>query len=434
MTEKVLKTIIQVRRDTTENWELNKNVIPAEGEPCLDIDTGIVKYGDGVTTYANLKPSGGAQASHYEGVKAEGETDNDVIDRVLTTLGVKACKGDIFIVKTLIAEGKYSYTSFVYTGSVWAAMDGNYSAANVYFDRDLVTTAAIGNISLSNGQATVKSNGLNILETWDAIFLKEDTDISVTSPTVSLSGSVQYIEVGESSSQTISITYEDGSYEYGYTTETGETGTTAKTTVNNGTTGATATGYILKNGTTNISPTSTGGRSFAVSSGTKTSKASLSVKGSATHGAGYTPVSNLKKMYPDKAIKEGTTAEVSKELFRWYVPMYYGFKYSGSLIANPAAITESEVKGLTAIKDSTAYNATKPTSATATDSWRQFFVAVPSSYNAELQSIIDSNKLPLTIEKAANVNLTFGTTTIAYEVWYVNLPANYDTKALTLTW
>lgn len=50
MAEKLFKTRIQVRRDTTANWLLNKDVIPAEGEPCLDLDTGLVKYGNGTDT------------------------------------------------------------------------------------------------------------------------------------------------------------------------------------------------------------------------------------------------------------------------------------------------------------------------------------------------------------------------------------------------
>ena len=55
---RTLKTIIQVRRDTTANWLLHKDFIPADGEPCLDTDTGLVKYGDGVTTYEHLRVSG----------------------------------------------------------------------------------------------------------------------------------------------------------------------------------------------------------------------------------------------------------------------------------------------------------------------------------------------------------------------------------------
>lgn len=434
MADKLFKTRIQVRRDTTANWLINKDVIPAEGEPCLDLNTGLVKYGNGVDTYENLPVSGGLAATHYEGIKQEGETDDDVITRILTELGVEAKKDDIFIVKTLIADVKYSHTAYVYNGSAWAAMDGNYNATNVYFDQDLLTTVPVGNIELENGQATIPVTGLNIIEAWNEIHVSEDKDIDVTAPTVSVSGSVKYIEVGSSGSQDVTVTYEDGKYEYGYTSETGEEGAAATSTTNDGTTGANVTGYKLTDGTNAIDPKTEGGNTFTVNSGVKTAKGSMSVKGSATYDDGYIPVSNLKKMYPAKAISAGTTAEVSKELFRWYVPMFYGFKYDGALIADPANITEAEIKALTVIKDSTAYNQTKPTSATATASWRQFFVAVPVGHNAELQGISDSNKLPLTIAKAGNVTLTLGTASIEYEIWYVNLDADYDTKALTLTW
>ncbi len=439
MADKLFKTRIQVRRDTTANWLLNKDVIPAEGEPCLDLDTGVVVYGNGTDTYEALvaayEASKAVMANHYEGIKQEGETDDDVIARVLTELGVEAKKDDIFIVKTLISDIKYSYTAYVYNGSAWAAMDGNYNAGNVYFDRDLLTTVPVGNITLTNGQATVPATGKNIYELWETINVEEDTDITVTDPSVSVSGSLKYIEVGSSTSQDVTVTYADGNYEYGYTTETGEEGDSASSTTNDGTTGADVTGYKLTDGTNEIGPKTEGGNTFTVNSGVKTAKGNMSVKGSATYDAGYIPVSNLKKMYPSKAISEGTTPEVSKELFRWYVPMFYGFKYDGAIIADPANITEAEIKALgSTVKDSTAYNQTKPTSATATDSWRQFFVAVPAGYNAELSGISDSNKLPLTIGKAKNVTMTFGTASIEFEIWYVALDADYDTKALTLTW
>ncbi len=131
MPNKTMKTKIQVRRDTTANWLTNKDVVPAAGEPCFDLELGTLKIGDGVTSYENLKEISGGQAAHYEGVKGDGESDTDVISRVLTAAGAEAQKDDIFVVKALIAGGKYSYTAYVYDGSVWAAMDGNYSAENV---------------------------------------------------------------------------------------------------------------------------------------------------------------------------------------------------------------------------------------------------------------------------------------------------------------
>lgn len=55
----VVKMTIQFRRDTTENWLLNKDIVPASGEPCYDINAKTLKVGDGSTTYENLPILGG---------------------------------------------------------------------------------------------------------------------------------------------------------------------------------------------------------------------------------------------------------------------------------------------------------------------------------------------------------------------------------------
>lgn len=60
--ETIIKTIIQLRRDTTANWDIHKSVVPAAGEPCYDIDKHTLRIGDGTTTYENL-PEIGAGAS-----------------------------------------------------------------------------------------------------------------------------------------------------------------------------------------------------------------------------------------------------------------------------------------------------------------------------------------------------------------------------------
>lgn len=58
---KKIKTIFQFRRGSTAEWELNKDVIPAAGEPCYDLDLGTLKIGDGKTTYGELTPIGGVK-------------------------------------------------------------------------------------------------------------------------------------------------------------------------------------------------------------------------------------------------------------------------------------------------------------------------------------------------------------------------------------
>lgn len=59
MATQTLKMVIQFRRDTTANWELYKDLVPAAGEPCFDIDLGTLKIGDGVKSYGELEPIGG---------------------------------------------------------------------------------------------------------------------------------------------------------------------------------------------------------------------------------------------------------------------------------------------------------------------------------------------------------------------------------------
>lgn len=72
--------------------------------------------------------------------------------------------GDMAVVKTLLAEGKYSHTGYVYNGSAWAAMDGNYNAENVYFDEDMLFTYKFGKYELVNGNVTIPSAGKNLKE------------------------------------------------------------------------------------------------------------------------------------------------------------------------------------------------------------------------------------------------------------------------------
>ena len=53
-----LRMQIRFRRDSTANWTLNKDVVPAPGEPCFDLDLGTLKIGDGVKTYEQLEAIG----------------------------------------------------------------------------------------------------------------------------------------------------------------------------------------------------------------------------------------------------------------------------------------------------------------------------------------------------------------------------------------
>lgn len=69
--EKRIISRFQFRRDTTENWLANKDITPAAGEPCYDIDLRTLRIGDGKTTYENLPVLGNAEGGDTSALEAE---------------------------------------------------------------------------------------------------------------------------------------------------------------------------------------------------------------------------------------------------------------------------------------------------------------------------------------------------------------------------
>lgn len=459
---------------TTESFIFKSNFIAGSYDADTKTLTMNVQTASTVTAGDTKPVTGGAVKTAIDAAKTEmqGKIDSaaTAATAVVTVLTANASatdaeslatiktpkQGDIAIVKRLINEAvannptgtdPYQYTAYVYNNKAWQAMDGNYSAENVYFPEDLITTSAIGNITLSGGQATIPVAGKNLTDTWQQIFVKETkTGLRLKNPSTTIAGadSAQYIEVGSSASKTVTMSMsDDGEYLYGYTTATGTEGTAAApaTITNNKSTGVAvdattpyAMTYKVGSGTaTAVTASGTAKNTFVVSSGVQTAKASATITGTLKYGAGKIPVSNLKKMYPSQAIVAGT-ATAAKEIFRWYVPMFHGFKMEGATVANPAAATATDISSLTKDKEATAYNMTKRTSDAASGSWMQYFIAVPSSYNWNISGAKDANGLTLNIKKGNKVSITLGTATVEYQVWYINNAAAYDTKNIVITW
>lgn len=59
MATQVIRTVIQLRRATTAEWEQYKTIAPACGEPCFDYELNTLRIGDGKKTYEELTPIGG---------------------------------------------------------------------------------------------------------------------------------------------------------------------------------------------------------------------------------------------------------------------------------------------------------------------------------------------------------------------------------------
>lgn len=407
MSETVLKTVIQLRRGTTAEWVENANVVPAEGEPCLDLDTGLIKYGDGTTTYGELEYAGGAggtQASHYEGVKQAGESDTEVIERVLGELEVTAQKDDIFVVKALIADGKYSYTAYVYDGTVWAAMDGNYSAENVYFANDLTYTAAIGVLTVpSSGSGTIEATGKSVKDVFASILAKE-VNPGKNEPAVTLTCSqMGAYEVGTKVTPTYSASLSAGSYTYGPAT------------------GITATAWSVTDGAKTLTTASGTFDELTVGDATN-----YSITATATHGEGAIPVTNIGNNYEAGKIAAGTKS-ATKSKISGYRNTFYGTKETSADVVNSALIRTLTKSGK-ALANGSTFNLTIPVGA------KRIMFAYPATLR-DVTSVIDVNGMNAEIVSAfsplmqvVSVEGANGYDSIDYKVYVYDIPNANDAQ------
>lgn len=309
----------------------------------------------------------------------------------LSSVAPSPIQGDIGIVEVPIAGGKTELTAYAYNGSQWIALDGNYDADNVYFDEDLMTTAAIGNITLSNGQATIPAAGKTITEVWNTIFVKA-MGPTVTQPSVSitLSGAGAK-EVGTEFTPSYSVSFNAGSYQYG--PATGITATYAVSD-SNGKTATTASGSFTK---------------FTITESTN-----YKVSVTATHTAGAIPKNNLGADVPNSKIAAGTKSANSSNV-TGYRAWFCGYKTSSGLIANPASLTSAQVRGL-----GTSQNGSFPGTMT-TNKMQQMFFAAPKGLVKSIAVANSTNGAPQTVAKgSASVEGANGFTAVDYDIFYVN--------------
>ena len=160
------------------------------------------------------------------------ESHEAAITRIINNYTIN--KGDIVVLRELIAENNYQHISYVYNGSQWIAMDGNYNAENVYLNKDLVITADIGVQKLNGaGSKTLSTTGKNLKQVLDML-LAARTLPTFTKPTVSVNcPEAGSYEVGSSITPTFTTTFSDGAYQYAPGEDTGVTATSWSATFNN---------------------------------------------------------------------------------------------------------------------------------------------------------------------------------------------------------
>lgn len=94
-------------------------------------------------------------------------------NKTVDTIADGVNEGDVAIIKTQISEEhtanhgsvsaehpqRISYTCYIWTGSAWAAADGNYSAANVFLSQDMIITKTFGKHTVTSGNKTPYHRG-----------------------------------------------------------------------------------------------------------------------------------------------------------------------------------------------------------------------------------------------------------------------------------
>ena len=270
-------------------------------------------------------------------------------------------------------------------------MDGNYSANNVYFDKDLIYTANIGVKTVpSSGSGTIAAEGKNVTEVLASILALEKNP-STTQPTLALSSNnIGAKEVGTRISINYSFATTAGSYTYGPAT------------------GVTWSGYSA----------TFNGQELTTASGTfneiqVTDTTNLSIVGKATHSAGTTPKTNIGNDYPTGKItaKELTA---NKGTLTGYRNWFYGYKTAAGVL-DVTNLTSANIRALT------AQNGSFP-GTISTNGMQQMFFAIPKGRKNKVTVSNATNGAPQTVTKVTDIMVegANGYNAIAYDVWYVN--------------
>lgn len=316
------------------------------------------------------------------------------------TTGLVLIKGDLVIIKDLIADNKHQHTAYVYTGTKWEAMDGNYDAENVYFSEDLKTTHAIGNITLENGQATISAAGKNLKQVFDAIFLQEKNP-TITDPTVSITASKnKAYEVGTKVTPTYEGSYDPGSYEFGPAT------------------GVTASNWAAAD--TNNKTVS--GQSGSFPEITVTDGINYKITVSALLSDGVVPKTNTGNDYAAGQITSATKTATSGAL-TGYRNTFYG------TLNSKDTLTSDIIRGLT--KSGSAYSNNKSFTISIPKDCLRVVFAYPATLR-DVTSVLDKNDSNANIvsgftKTTMDIEGANGHTAISYKVYTMDFANPYDT-------
>lgn len=343
-----LNTTIILRNDLTTNWLANSSVILNRGEVGIEfLADGKVKMkiGDGEKTWAQLSYFGGESSKYYEAVPEVDENGAveihlDAINRVVNGAALSA--GDIAVVKETFAPGKTQYTAYVYDGdaATWKAMDGNYSADNVYVAEELTLAGnfeSVGNYE----KGDIIAAGTSLQDVLSSMLQQELYPTANDKPSASISASGGSGEVGSSYTlPTATLTIDDvGSYEYG-DKETGITFAIGDVTLNQGNNSKTNDAVMAKGSTLKLQATDT------ETLYTDTAKSYTFTATASYEQSPKIPVTNLGNPYEAARIPAGDVSIANKTV------TFSGYRYAFAGGTTAATLDSAVVRSMAAKKSS----------------------------------------------------------------------------------
>ncbi|MBS5724944.1 MAG: hypothetical protein KHW59_04080 [Clostridiales bacterium] len=340
---------------------------------------------------------------------------NDSSANWLTNSAQVLLKGEVGIefledgtVKMKIGDGTKTWEQLEYFAGDAATIE-QIDAEKVYFSEDLTTTSAIGNITLTNGQATIAANGKNLKEVWNMIFVQEKNPV-ITQPSVSITVSAaKAYEVGTSVTPSYTATLNKGSYEYGPDT------------------GITATSWSVSDTASNSSVNASGDFPAVV----VTDETNYKITATANYGDGAIPVTNVGGDYAAGQIKAGSKSATSNAI-TGYRNSFYG------TTAEKGTVDSDAIRALTgksgkALASGAKFNVTIPVGAL------RVIIAYPATLR-DVTSIQDVNGMSAEIKSGftkstVSVEGANGATAIDYKVYtmdFANANDTANTYAVTI--
>lgn len=419
----VVNTVFQFKRGYAEAWERVNPILDA-GEPGWTLDTHVLKIGDGITPWNNLKTTlSGGQIEEADIQKAVEEylkkhpiktnftkltLINDIPDIEALSSIVNAKQGDIAVIERKTSSVT-TMTAYIYSNTEWQALNGNYNAENVYFDEDFIFTTKIGTVqTLVNGSAVKPAAGKNIKEFFSSLFATE-VNPEKTEPSISITLTNSGIhEVGTTLTPKYTASFEDGKYSYGPEP-----------------TGATVETWEVTSSENEKWDTSAGNcKNITIADNTN-----YYVTAKATHTAGFIPKTNIGNDCVDtsKRIQAGTKTKTSNSI-TGYRSYFYGILDTSSA---EAALTSEMIRNN--LINGGNYNESKTFTLNANATAKRFIIAIPSNSTREgLKEVILTSAMntPITNSyvktlKAVKVEGKNNFTAIDYDV-YVYEPSKID--------